>query len=192
MVDLGLYCVFLVPYGTLKASCNVQPHICFTFSLTSSPQAVRQSLAPWCINCCRSSGITWVSVWMITHGKAVCLGVFYLLVAYLGKSITKAALELDGQQQRVCGISVTVWLTATGSSQGKHLQAEGPHESLSPHKLLLVSWSNKIWELCKNNGCWVPANTKRKHAFNRWYSKSSVHKGNDPVLWMAWNSLFKW
>lgn len=63
-------------------------------------------------------------------------------------------------------------LTATGSSQGKHLQAEGPNESLSPHKLLLVSWSNKIWELCKNNGCWVPANTKRKHAFNRWNSKT--------------------
>lgn len=48
-----------------------------------------------------------MSVWVITHGKAVCLGVFYLLVAYLGKSITKAALELDGQQQRVCGTSVT-------------------------------------------------------------------------------------
>lgn len=48
-----------------------------------------------------------MSVWMITSRKAVCLGVFYLIVAYLGESNTKAALELDAQQHRDCGMSVT-------------------------------------------------------------------------------------
>lgn len=72
------------------------------------------------------------------------------------------------------GIVVWVWPTgetAIGSSQGKHLWAESPNESLSPQKLLIVSWSKKNWEVSKNNGCWVPANTKWKCAFNRWHSK---------------------
>lgn len=71
---------------------------------------------------------------MIAYRKAVCLGVFHLIVAYLAKSITQVALELVAQQQRDFDISVA-------ASSRKHLQTEGPSESLSPHKLLLVSWS---------------------------------------------------
>lgn len=80
-----------------------------------------------------------MSVWMIAYRKAVCLGVFHLIVTYLAKSITQVALELVAQQQRDFDISVTQQLEAASSR--KHLQTEGPSESLSPHKLLLVSWS---------------------------------------------------
>lgn len=42
-------------------------------------------------------------MWMISH--AVWLGFSSATVAYLCKSITKTALELTAQQEKVCGIS---------------------------------------------------------------------------------------
>lgn len=161
---------------------------------------MRQTLTPWCTNYCHSSGIPWMSVWMITYRKTLCLGVFYLIGAYLSKLITKAALELDAQPQSNCGISVTQQTDSNWEQpRGNTCKLKAPMDPCPLINFLYHGKKNpkntkkqQKGELCKNNGCWVPANTKWRHAFNRWHSKSSVQKGNDPVLWMACNTLFKW
>lgn len=84
-----------------------------------------------------------MSVWMITYRKAICLGVFYLIVAYLGKAITKAALELDAQQQRDCDISVTQQADSNWKQPGETPVSWRPQWLFAPSQIASCHDQNK-------------------------------------------------